>query len=124
MMIVLVLSAICVCTIYMLLELSRLKSEISSSNMISSQKMNVSLDVLHQQINDLAGTLNTSIEKIEVRENGKQVITNASLDVHNQQINDLFRFHQTSCVAILLLNPSSSSGYYSIRSSNGSPVSV
>ncbi len=40
--IVLVLSVICACTIYnMLLELSRIKSEISSSNnMISSQKMN------------------------------------------------------------------------------------
>ncbi len=79
--IVLVLSAICACTIYMLIELSRLKSEISSRNMISSQTMNSSLDVLHRQINDLVGTLNTSIEKIEVRENGKQVITNASLDV-------------------------------------------
>ncbi len=87
--IVLVLSAICVCTIYTLLELSKIKSEISSSNnMISSQKMNASLDLLHQQINDL------------------------------------FIFHQTSCAGIHLLNPSSPSGYYSIMSSNGSPVSV
>ncbi len=88
-MIVLVLSAICACTIYTLLELSRLKSEISSSNnMISSQIINASLDLLHQQINDL------------------------------------YIFHQTSCAAIHLLNPSSPSGYYSIMSSNGSPVSV
>ena len=48
--------------------------------------------------------------------------TNASLDVLHLQINDLV--YPTSCAAILLLNPSSPSGYYSIRSSNGSPVSV
>ena len=66
--IVLVLSAICGCTIYTLLELSRFKSEIASSNTVSSQTVNASLlqeqinsfDVLQQQINDLAGTLNTS----------------------------------------------------------------
>ncbi len=51
-------------------------------------------------------------------------IINAPVDLLHQQINDLFIFHQTSCAAILLLNPSSSSGYYSIRSSNSSPVSV
>ncbi len=48
--------------------------------------MNASLDVLHQQINDLAGTFNTSIQQIQVRQNE---ITNASLDVFHQQINDL-----------------------------------
>ena len=85
------------------------------------QITNDSLDILHQQINDLAGMLNTSIEQIRVRENEKQQITNASLDVLDQQINDL---HPTSCAAILLTNPSSSSGYYSIRSSNGSNVRV
>ncbi len=61
--IVLVLSAICVCTIYMLLELSR-KSNLKllqaiaivfshNSSASLEKSMNVSLDVLHQQINDL-----------------------------------------------------------------------
>ena len=86
--------------------------------------MNASFDVLHQHINDLAGTLNTSIEQIHVRENEKQQIMNDSLDVHHQRINFLFGFHQNSCAAILLLNSSSPSGYYSIRSSNGSAVRV
>ncbi len=66
--IVLVLSAICACTIYILLELSRVKSEMASSNIVSSQTMNASFDVLNQRINDLAGTLNTSIQQIQIRE--------------------------------------------------------
>ncbi len=82
--IVLVLSAICMCTIYTLLELFRFKSEISSSNTVFSH----TLDVLQQQLNDLAGTWNTSIEQIQVRENEKQQITNVSLDVLHQQIYD------------------------------------
>ncbi len=83
--------------------------------------MNTSLNMLHQQINDLAGTLNTSIEQIQEREDEKQRITNASFDTLHQQINYLFA---ASCAAILQLNPSSPSGYYSIRSSNGSLVNV
>ncbi len=86
--------------------------------------MNASLDFLHQQINDLAGTLNASIEQIQGRENGKQQMTNASLDDIYQITHDLFSLHQTSCAAILLLNSSSPSGYYSIRSSNRPPVHV
>ncbi len=107
--IVLVLSAICVFTIYILQELSRIKSEIASSNIALSQLIDnrSSLDVLHQQINDLAGTLNTSIEQIHVTEDEKQQIMNASLDVVHRQIYDLFSFHSTSCAAILMLNPSS-----------------
>ncbi len=127
--IVLVLSAICVCTIYMLQELFRFKSEIASINTVSLQTVNASLlqeqinsfDVLQQQINDLAGILNTSIEQIQVRENEKQQITNASLDMIHQQIRYLFGFHPNSCSAIFLSNPSSPSGYFS---SNGSAVRV
>ena len=65
----LVLCAIRVCTIYTLLELSRFKAEITSSNTVLSQTLNASLDDLHQQINDLAGTLNISIQQIQVKEN-------------------------------------------------------
>ncbi len=86
--------------------------------------MNDSFEVLHQQINDLAGTLNTSIQQIQVRENEKQQITNDSLDAFHQQINHLAAFHRTSCAAILLLNPFSPSDYDSILSSNGSIVHV
>ncbi len=64
---------------------TRFKSEISSSNTVSSH----TLDVLQQQINDLTGTWNTSIEQIRVRENKKQRITNASFHVLHQQIYDL-----------------------------------
>ncbi len=88
------------------------------------QTTNASLDVLHQQINDLACTLNSSIDQIQVRENEKQQIMNATLDILNQQIDDLFRIYPSSCAAILLINPSSPSDYYSIRSSNGSYVRV
>ena len=102
--IVLILSAICVCTstVYTLLELSRFKSEIAYINniMASFQTMNASLDVIHQQINDLAGTFNTSIQQILVRENEKEQITNASLDVLHQKTNDLFSFHPASCAAV------------------------
>ena len=45
--IVLVLSAFCVCTIYTLLELSRFKSEIVSNNIVSKKTMNDSFEVLH-----------------------------------------------------------------------------
>ncbi len=62
---------------------------------------------------DLASTLNTSIQHIQVRENEKQHIMNASLDMIHQQIRYLFGFHPNSCFAILLSNPSSPSGYYS-----------
>ncbi len=131
--IVLVLSAICAGTIYTVLELSRLKSEVASSNMISSklmknrsasleQTMKASLDMLCQQMYDLAGLLNISIEQIQLRENEKQQITYASLDVLHQLIDNMFRFHPTSCATILQLNSSSPSGYYSITSSNGSPI--
>ncbi len=89
----------------------------ASSNTASSQLIDRSSASLHQQINDLAVTLNTSIEQ-------NQVITNASLDVLHQLIDDLFRFHPTSCATILLFNSSSPSGYYSITSSNGSAVRV
>ncbi len=47
-----------------------------------------------------------------------------SLDALHHKINYLLGFHPTSCAAILLLNSSSPSGYYSIRSSNGSLVGV
>ncbi len=92
--IVLILSAICMCVhcLYATIELSRFKSEIAYI-MASFQTMNASLDVIHQLINDLAGTLNTSVEQIQVRENEKQQITNASLDVLHQKTNDLFSFH-------------------------------
>ena len=96
--IVLVLSAICVCTICMLLEFFRIKSDVASIKMILSPTMNASRshDVLNQEINDLVGTLNTSIEQIQVRENENQQITNASLDVLHQQINDLASTLNTS----------------------------
>ncbi len=110
--------------------MTRVKSEIIELIQVreneEQQITNVSLDVLHQEINDLSGVLNISIEQIQVSEEEKQQITNASLAVDREQLNNLFRFLQTSCAAVLQLHPSSTSpsGYYSIRSSNGSPVSV
>ncbi len=98
--IILILSATCAGTVYTLVQLSRLKSEIASSNIASATSLevssaslekivNASLDFLHQQINDLAGTFNTSIQQIQIRENEKQPMTNDSLDFIHQQINDL-----------------------------------
>ncbi len=100
--------------------------------------MNASLNMLHQQINDLTDTLNNSIEEkeqlkmmnasfdvlrqqindlastsnqqIQVGENKKEHITNASLDILHQRINRLFSFHLTSCASVLLFNSSSPSG--------------
>ncbi len=86
------------------------------------QITNASLDLLNQRVSYLDHTFNASIEQIQLRENEEQQIINASLVMLHQQINDLFGFHPDSCAAILLLNPSSPSGYYLIRSSNGSPV--
>ncbi len=63
-----------------------------------------------------------SIEQIQLREKEKQQKTNASLDGLHQQINT---FHPaSSCAAVLQLYSSSPLGYYSIRSSNGTPVDV
>ncbi len=130
--IMLLLGATCAGTVYTLVQLSRIKSEIATSNIVSaaslqlrdnsSASLKASLDVLHQQINDLAGTLNTSIEQIQVRENQHQQRINVSLNNLDQQIDDLFRIYPASCSAVLQLYPSSLSGYYSIRSSNGSTV--
>ncbi len=101
-----------------------LNTSIEQIQVSENEITNASLDVLHQQINDLAGTLNTSIEQIQVRENEKQQITNTSLDMIHQQLRYLFGFHRNRCSAIFLSNTSSLSGYYSIRSSNGSLVRV
>ena len=83
----------------------------SSATLELEQMMNASLNMIHQQINDLAGKLNASIKEIQVREDEKQQITNASLDILYQQMNDLFSFYPTSCAAVLQLYSSSPSGY-------------
>ncbi len=159
--IILILSATCAGTVCTLLQLLQLKSEIGyastasmefGDNSSDSQVNASSLNMLHQQINDLTDTLNNSIEEKE-----QLKMMNASFHVLRQQINDLAGtlntsnqqiqvrenkkehvmnasldiLHQQinhlfsfSCAAVLLFNSSSPSGYYSITSSNGSSVRV
>ncbi len=98
--IILILSATCAGTVYTLLQLLRLKSEIGyastalmefGDNSRDSQVNASSLNMLHQQINYLTDTLNNSIEEKE-----QLKMMNASFDVLRQQINDLAGTFNTS----------------------------
>ncbi len=67
-LVMIIISATFTCTVHTPIHLTSVKSELIQVRPNEEQQItNVSLDVLHQEINDLSGTLNISIEQIQVR---------------------------------------------------------
>ena len=121
------------------LQVTTLKSEIASLQMASSSftctleevvhQLNTSIDMLYQQLSQQNALIDSSYQQLRleysVLDNRTQELnlsTQLLLDGLLEGPPGHFRFHpQDSCAA---LPPSSSSGYYWVRDSNGSAVSV
>ncbi len=159
---IMVVIASCVCFTLGFLEISRLKSEISSFQkvtatsiassgeewcnsvecisilrsvnesyrMIESQTQN-SFYMLNQthsrtenQLQLLNETLTSSLQQSLSLTHQNNLSAEAQFQLLNKTLSQFLTFPAVSCTALLQLHPSSPSGYYWIRSSNGSPIRV
>ena len=124
------------------LQITTLKSEIVSLRMASSCQNNFTdtlEEVVHTSINMLYHQLNTSIDTVhqQLSQTNQQLRQEyAALDGRTQQLNTSTQLLLNDLVGLLgyfpiyptascaALSPSSPSGYYWVRASNGSSVSV
>ena len=128
----------------------QLSQAIDQFNKSIEPQLNFSINVLHhqssQEIENESQQLNSSINMFHHQlsqeiENESQKL-NSSIHIFNSQLNQKYlalesntqllisllwstgEYHAASCAAVLLYDPSSPSGHYWVRSSNGSAVRV